>query len=176
MYNSWSNPFPYTGINPYAEYLSEAQEKFKTKYNELSSIPNLASPAGEAGDVTSKALTKFAPSPTRKGETLLPGMKVGLEMKGGKEVTPTLEGTPLMEAAIKTEKEKVQPNLQVSKSPRDIEKEIASIEAQLEAGRKGTRRLTALEDTTLRGLLKNLKNKLKTSMSPLETRGILDTH
>ena len=110
MYNSWSNPFPYTGINPYAEYLSEAQEKFKTKYNELSSIPNLASPAGEAGDVTSKALTKFAPSPTRKGETLLPGMKVGLEMKGGKEVTPTLEGTPLMEAAIKTEKEKVQPN------------------------------------------------------------------
>ncbi len=51
------------------------------------------------------------PSPTRKGETLLPGMKVGLEMKGGKEVTPTLEGTPLMEAAKKVEQEKIQPSL-----------------------------------------------------------------
>ena len=54
-----------------------------------------------------------APSPTRKGETLLPGMKVGLEMPSkGIEVTPTLEGTPLMEAARKAEQEKVQPTFE----------------------------------------------------------------
>jgi hypothetical protein len=53
-----------------------------------------------------------APSPTMKGETLLPDMKVGLEFpKEGKEVTPTLEGSPLMEAARKVEIEKVQPGL-----------------------------------------------------------------
>jgi len=53
-----------------------------------------------------------APSPTMKGETLLPGMKVGLEFpKEGKEVTPTLEGTPLMGAARKAEVERIQPGL-----------------------------------------------------------------
>jgi hypothetical protein len=49
---------------------------------------------------------KPAPSPTKKGETLLPGMKVGLEMpKEGIKGEPTLEGSPLMEAAKKAEEE-----------------------------------------------------------------------
>ena len=50
-------------------------------------------------------------SPIEKDQFKLPGIKQGLEMKGAKEVTPTLEGTPLMEAAVKVEKERVQPDL-----------------------------------------------------------------
>ncbi len=51
------------------------------------------------------------PSPTRKGETLLPGMKVGLEQPKAEAVTPTLGGTPLGEAARKVIQKKVQPEI-----------------------------------------------------------------
>lgn len=47
-------------------------------------------------------------SPTAKDQFALPGIKQGLEMKGAKEVNPTLEGTPLMEAANKAQVEEVQ--------------------------------------------------------------------
>jgi hypothetical protein len=61
------------------------------------------------------------PSPTRAGEQLLPRMRVGLEMKGAKEgAAPTLEGTPLAEAARKAELEKVQPKLPLGKKPPEV--------------------------------------------------------
>ena len=51
-------------------------------------------------------------SPTVKDQYALPGIKQGLEMKGAKEgVTPTLEGTPLGEAARKAEIEILDKNL-----------------------------------------------------------------
>lgn len=57
---------------------------------------------------------KPTPSPVAKGEQLLPGMKVGLKFPTkGKEVTPTLKGTPLAEAARKAEVERVQPELPI---------------------------------------------------------------
>ncbi len=58
-----------------------------------------------------KEVTKPELSPTAKNQFKLPGMKQGLEMKGGKEVTPTLKGTPLFEAARKAEVDRVQPSL-----------------------------------------------------------------
>lgn len=48
-------------------------------------------------------------SATAKNQFALPGIKQGLEMKGAKEGKQTLEGTPLMEAARKVERERVQP-------------------------------------------------------------------
>lgn len=51
-------------------------------------------------------------SPTAKDQFALPGIKQGLEMKAAKEgAPPTLEGTPLAEAARKAEIENVQPSL-----------------------------------------------------------------
>jgi len=51
-------------------------------------------------------------SPTRKGETLLPGMKVGLSFPSSKiDSKPTLADSPLMQAAIKAEIDEVQPKL-----------------------------------------------------------------
>ncbi len=56
-----------------------------------------------------KGVTQPELSATAKDQySLLP---VGLEMKGAKKVTPTLEGSPLMEAIVKAEREKVQPKL-----------------------------------------------------------------
>jgi len=55
-------------------------------------------------------------SPTAKDQYALPGIKQGLEMKGAKEgAAPTLEGTPLGEAARKVEIEKGQPKLPMGK-------------------------------------------------------------
>lgn len=61
------------------------------------------------------ALNQPELSPTAKDQFALPGIKQGLEMKGVKEVTPTLEGTPLMEAAQKAKVEKLQPRLELGK-------------------------------------------------------------
>ena len=52
-------------------------------------------------------------SPTEKDQYKLPGVKIGIEGKKPAEKGPTLEGTPLMEAAIKEEKEKAQPGLKL---------------------------------------------------------------
>lgn len=57
-------------------------------------------------------------SPTAKDQFALPGIKQGLEMRGAKEgAAPTLEGTPLMEAAAKAEKEKAQPSMFEQEKP-----------------------------------------------------------
>jgi hypothetical protein len=57
-------------------------------------------------------VVKPALSPTAKDQFNLPGMKQGLQFPSkGKEVTPTLEGTPLGEAGKKVEQERVQPGL-----------------------------------------------------------------
>ncbi len=65
-------------------------------------------------EVETEATPKEPPelSATAKNQFALPGIKQGLEMAGAKEgVAPTLEGTPLMEAARKAEIERVQPGL-----------------------------------------------------------------
>lgn len=79
-------------------------------------------------------------SPTKKGEQLLPGMKVGLEMsKEGIKVEPTLEGSPLMQAARKAEVDKVQPSLFKAKpSPESQVGEVAAkVEPPVAEGKEG---------------------------------------
>ena len=97
-----------------------------------------------------------APSPTRPGEQLLPGMKVGLEMAGAKgRVTPTLEGSPLMEAARKAEMERVQPGLPLGLFAQEDKAQ------QLDRG---------ISDGEIR--LKSGVNALGEKLSPLEMESI----
>lgn len=59
-------------------------------------------------------VTPPEPSPTAKDQFKLPGIKIGIEAPVEKP-PPTMESTPLMEAAIKAEKEKAQPGLEFKK-------------------------------------------------------------
>ena len=76
---------------------------------------------------------KGAPSPTRKGETLLPGMKVGTEFGTKGTEAPTLEGTPLGEAARKAEIEKAQPSMFEVPKPGEAKPVPADLKALVEA-------------------------------------------
>ncbi len=120
LFDFFSNPEP---TEPAPEVVS-LREIFKSGRKEitepeLQNLPDVKSGARTPEDMRAYLESKGVkvevppqPSPTRVGEQLLPGMKVGLEMKGAKEgVAPTLEGTPLAEAARKAELERVQPGL-----------------------------------------------------------------
>ncbi len=73
-------------------------------------------------------------SPTAKDQFALPGIKQGLEMRGAKEVTPTLEGTPLGEATRKAEMERVQPRLPLGE---EVEGTIRELRGIIQGGQPG---------------------------------------
>ena len=76
-------------------------------------------------------------SPTAKDQFALPGIKQGLEMKGAKEVTPTLEGTPLGEAVRKAEIEKAQPKLFGEPLGEEVKGTIRELRGIIKSGQPG---------------------------------------
>ena len=108
-------------------------------------------------------------SPTEKGQFKLPGMKIGVGERPSAE-TPTLEGTPLAEAARKAELEKVQPKLfgeKVEPAPKPAAKltaetlDLASIPENIIVEVKAIREKTGLEVTVKENAKKAMEDTIK---------------
>lgn len=99
-------------------HVNFVREHLAIDYGEYLTNPNAVDPALKdffKRQFPESPVAKPELSPTAKDQYKLPGVKIGVEGKGKEEVAPTLEGTPLMEAAIREEREKVQPALPIEK-------------------------------------------------------------